>query len=349
MRGFWAAMALGACVIWPPLASAQQRSEPSVAAVEATLADVGQWTLEYNAVLGDAGAVLDEIDPFVDILDRFSAGEINSTPALRRIDEWRRNAADRISAVRTSVADLREPPSLAWLGSSAAGLDGAMATARRDLPPLLNEIANMLDEVAAMGADAIRNPEKGIEARERAVYGSVIQLIRIDLRRIDANIAALPTDHPNRPIMRATQIYYSALMLIPQHEIDVMDGLEPGPVRVAAGLRLAAQDMRAQTAQSAPLAQRMLEGLRARPALPGSENIIGMINDMMATFPDTVRAYNGLADSLDRAAVHIEAGGAVADASEVHDAAALPYLQEIERLERVRANLAATIGRRGGV
>ncbi|MEQ1617818.1 MAG: hypothetical protein ABL883_05690 [Terricaulis sp.] len=349
MRYFWAAMALAACVIWAPPASAQQRSEPSVAAVEATLADIGQWTLEYSAVLGGAGAVLEEIDPFIVILDRFSAGETDSRAALRQIGEWRGNAANRIETVRGNAANLRAPPSLALLGPSAVGLDRAMATARRDLPALLDEIASMLDAVAAMGSDAIRNPEKGIEARERAIYGSVIQLIRIDLRRIDANIAALSADHPNRPIMRATQIYYSALMLIPQHEVDVMNGVEPGPIRVAAGLRLAAQDMRTQTAQCAPLAQRTIDALRTRPAPSGSENIIGMIGDMMATFPDTVRAYNGVADALDGAAAHIEAGGEVADASEVHDAAALPYLREIERLEQVRANLAATIGRRGGV
>lgn len=349
MRDFWAAMALAACAIWAPLASAQQQGEPSVQALEATLADVGQWTLEYSAVLGDAGAVMEEMDAYIAILDRFSAGETGAGAALAQLSAWRSNAIGRIDAVKANANNLREPPSLAFLGPSAVGLDRALATARRDIAPLLDEIASMLDEVAAMGAEAIRDPEKGLEARQRAVYGSAIQMVRIDLRRIDANLAALTGDHPNHPIMRATQLYYAALMLVPQHEIDVMNGIAPAPTRVASALRLAGQDMRTQTAQSATLAQRLIDGLRARPLPPGGENIVSMIRDMMATFPDTVRAYNGVADSLDRAAAHIEAGGEVAGASEVHDTAVLPYLQEIERLERVRANLAATIGRRGGV
>lgn len=347
MRAFWAAMVVAAGLIWAAPAGAQR--EPSVGAMEATLADMGHWMLEYNAVLAGGGAALDEIDAFVEILDRYSTGETNSTRALRQIEQWRRNAADRMSTVRASAANLRDPPPLAMLGPGSAGLGRAMATARRDLTPMMDEIANMLDGAAAMGVDAIRDPEKGIEARTRAIYGSVIQLVRIDLRRVDANIAALPATHPNRPLLRATQIYYSALILVPQHEIDVVDGIEPAPTRVAAALRLAAQDMRTQVAQCAPLAQRTIEALHASPGLPGSENIVGMVEDMMATFPETVRAYNGVADSLDTAAAHIEAGGEVADASEVHDEAAAPYLQEIERLEQIRVNLAATIGRRGGV
>ena len=68
-----------------------------------------------------------------------------------------------------------------------------------------------------------------------------------------------------------------------------------------------------------------------------------VILQMMATFPESVRTYGGVAATLDDAAAYIEGGGEVGEAWARQEEAALPMFEHITRQEGQRAQLAAQL------
>ena len=312
-----------------------------VAAVEAAVGEIGAWSLEYNAILTQAGSIMDEVNVYVAILDRFASGDLRQRDALREMETWRANAVSRAQALRANAAALRAPPSLEAFGERGPQLENALAMARADLPALIDEMTALLEAVAALGVEAIRSPTKTSDARRRAVYASSIQLIRVDTRRVSATMTALPESHPNRALLNATLAYYSGLESLPAHELRLLDGAESDPSAVAATLRRSAQGMRAELAQVMQLAEGVEREMRARPLPPEASNLRQVLAQLLLTYPETVRVYGQLADTLDNAAVHIDGGVDVSEAWARQEEAALPLLEQISRLENQRAQLAA--------
>lgn len=340
MMRFVSALVLGLALAASPPAAAQQQ-EPSVASVRATLSDMAAWMLEYSTVLDRGGELMENLDEFVAILEQFDAGEINERTALARLDRWRVNNRTELEAVRALERGLRRPPSIADFGPSAAPLEFALHTARENLPPVLEEIGAVLEASASMGIEALRGgPGKSLEVRQRAFYQSSLQLVRIDLRRVEVQGAALDQDHPNRPLMFATQRFYAALMAMPTHELARLDGANPDRAALAVALREAARDIRSNTAQTSALASRMRETMRWSQS-EELEPLTQMIVRLMETFPDSVIAYNGLATGVDAAAACVERGDDTLDCWSVMDEQTRAPLEEIGRLERVRAEVIA--------
>lgn len=321
------------------------RGEPSVAQVEQVVGEIGAWTLDYGALLTEASSVMDEVDGYTAILDRFAAGGVQTRRAREQMQAWRVNAVARAQALRARAVALRAPPSLAVLGADGIVLENAFVVARNDLPALVDEMIVSLEAFGALGEEAIANPTKTATARHRAVYQSSIQLIRIDTRRIAATAAALANDHPNRHIMEATVAYYAGLSAFPTHELGVLDGAQPSPAAVAATLRQSSRDMRASLAQASLQAERMTQHLRSMPAPPEAQQMRLVIIRMAETFPGTVRVYGGLVDSIDAAALYLEQGGDVQEAWVRQEAVALPVFERISQLENERAQLAVQLRR----
>jgi hypothetical protein len=339
MMRFVSAWLLGLALCLQPAAAQQQ--EPSVASVRATLADMAEWMIEYSTVLDHGAELMNNLDDFALILERFEDGDINQRTALSQLERWRVTNRTEFEVVRVMERNLRRPPSIADFGPSAAPLEFALHTARDNLAPVLDEIAAVLEASASMGVEAVRgDPGKTFEVRERAFYQSSIQLVRIDLRRVEIQGAALERDHPNQPLMTATQHFYAALMAMPSHELARLDGENPDRGALAVLLRQSAREMRVHTGQSAVLASRMRETMRwsqSAELAPLSE----MIVRLMDTFPASVVAYNGLADGVDAAAACVERGDATLQCWTVLDTQTRAPLEEIGRLERVRAELIA--------
>lgn len=321
-------------------ATAQQR-EPTVASVQATLADMAAWMLEYSAVLDQGAELMNNLDEYVSILERFEARDISERTALAQLEQWRVNNGTELEAVRALERALRRPPSIAEFGPDAAPLEFALHTARDNLLPVLDEIGAVLEASASMGVEAIRGGRgKSLELRQRAFYQSSLQLVRIDLRRVEIQGAALDQNHPNRPLMIATQRFYAALSAFPLHELAALDGARPDRGALATGLRAAARDMRVQTAQTLVLAAAMRDQMRIQQA-PEMASLARMIARMMETFPASVAAYNGLADGVDAAAACVERSDATLTCWALLDEQTRAPLEEIGRQERIRAELVA--------
>lgn len=329
----------------PAAAPPPQRGEPTIAQIEHVIAEIGAWTLDYGALLTEASSVMDEVEGYTGILDRFANGDLRARRAREEMQAWRTNAIARAQALRARAVALRAPPSLALLGPEGGVLENAFAIARNDLPALVDEMIVSLDAFAAVGEEAITNPNTAASARHRAVYQSSIQLIRIDSRRISATAAALANDHPNRHVMEATIAYYAGLTAFPAHELGVIEGAEANPAAVAATLRQSGRDMRASLAQASLHADRMAQHLRSMPAPPEAQQMRQVIIRMADTFPATVRVYGRLADTIDNAALFLEQGGTVADAWARQEEAALPVFDQIAQLENERAQLATQLRR----
>jgi len=336
------ALALAAFAAAPQAAS----QEPSVAAQQALLSDFGAWTLEYNAILNDAVATVDAIDEFVAVMDGFSAGEINRRAALARIDERQQASRERVSAARQAAAQLRRPPAFSALGAGGEALALATAAARDGLDPLLVQLGRMIDASAELGRSAIRDPSKNLEARERAAYESAVQLVRIDLVRLNLTLAALPPDNPNAPLVHAMRRYSEAVIIIPAAQLDALEGRPTERAAMATALREAARDIRANAARCEQLAAQVRE--QARWGGPREyEPLARIMVQMLDTYPPTIVAYRGLADAVDAAADSLSAGDDPLDAWDQLDRLSRPHFDEISRLENARARLAT--GQRSGL
>lgn len=340
----WLALFASAVVLsWTSPATAQ-RTGPTAAQVEALMADIGGWTIDYSAVLA-ALRQSDSTDEFVAILDKFNAGDIAASPALTQIDAWRNRAASRLDTVRNRAGQLRPPPSLTLLGPDGERLGGALTAAYTELPMLIEQSGRVDEAMAEMGVAAIGNPEQGLQTRQRAVFLSSIQLLRLDMVRVEATSAALPAGHPNGFLMQAIHHYYGALIAFPTYELAQLDGGADDRAALASALRRAASGMRRELAQCGPAAERISQSLRWRQSSE-TDALTRMMLQMLETFPESVRAYEGLAASLDAAAARIEAGEASLDVWAGQEEEMLPLLDEIARLEGVRARLA--MGNRDG-
>lgn len=328
-----------------PLPAAPQRAGPSVAEVEAALGEVGAWTLEYNAILAECAAVLNEIDAYIAIFERVVNREIREREALRQLEAWRANVVARAEALRASAVALRAPPSLAVMGELGARFDVALAAARADLPSFVDQMAAALEAHAALGAEAIRSPTKISEARQRAVFSSSLQLIRIDARRLAANLAAVPDGHPQAALLNAMLAYYAGFEAFPTHELRLLDSVTIDPMSVAVALRRAAQDMRGHLTEATARTERAERELRSLNLPPEARQLRQAAAQVLQSYPETVRAYGQLADTLDSAAGQIEAGTTVDEAWASHEQASLPILDEIARLDDQRTQLVAGLRR----
>lgn len=304
----------------------------------------GLFSIVAAIALLAAGAPA-QAEPSTAIIDRFANREIREREALRQMEAWRANAISRAQALRANAVALREPPSLTVFGEQGAALRAALETSRQDLPILIDQMIANLEALAAFGIEAIRSPTKVAEVRQRAIFSSSVQLIRIDSRRISASVAALAPDHPNRSILNATLAYYRALEALPAHQLRLLDGGEADPMSVAATLRQSSREMRALLAQTLADTERMAREIASTPFPPEGRDLQQALRQMMQTYPDSVRAYNLVADTLDRAAAHIEGGGEVLDAWVTQEQAALPIFDQISRLEDQRAQMAASLRR----
>ncbi|ANP45545.1 hypothetical protein ATE48_06245 [Candidatus Viadribacter manganicus] len=329
----------------PPAAQAPAPGEPSIAEVRQMLGEMGAWSLEYSGILGEAGRLMDQVEGYTAILDAVGAGSIRKRQAIEQMESWRRTSIARAQAVRERAVALRPPPSLAAMGPDGVDLEAALVLARNDLPLVLDEIITSLDAFAAYGLDAINNRERAVGARLRAIYTSHLQLISIDSRRIRAASRAVATDHPNRFVMEATIEYYRGLAAFGEYGIRALEAPETDTMIVAQTLRDAAVQMRTKLARTETEAQRTLREQRDMRYPPGAETLQRTIIEMTETYPETVRLYRELADTLDTAAAAIEAGGVVSEAWSAQEDIAIPLLERIALVEEQRAQIGAELRR----
>lgn len=320
-----------------PAAAAQQNRE--VAEMQALLADIGVWTQEYHAVTGLAGEPMTNIADFVQVLDRFTEGKADAGKTRADLAAWRARSLAIIARARAAASALRPPPSLAALGPQGVTMETAFVASREGLPPLLDEFERIINALAELGVSAVDGGGDGYEARERAVYEASIALIRVDRGRIEISVASLPRDNPNRGLISATLHYYDTLIAIPVLAIEQLDG---GGDRhaVAAAMVQSATRMRAELDRAAALTRTTLEQLRAQQAGEGVELVRTVIR-AMETFPPSIEAYRGLAANIDRAAAALRSGVDVNDVMAEQEAGDVPHLEEIDRLERLRAGMLA--------
>jgi hypothetical protein len=313
--------------------------------MEGVLGAMGVWAAEYSAHLTAAGELMDEVDGFTAILDQVSAGNLRTRAALDRLEAWRANAVARGQTIRAQAAALRAPPSLALMGPQGTAMEGALAVARSDLVPLIDEMIASLESLAAFGAEAIRSPTKAMDTRLRAVYTSAVQMVRIDERRIRATGLAMPADHPNRSLMEATLSYYTAVVAMPSHELRVLDGAQADHDGLVATLRQSAQEMRTSLAQADGHTQTVISRMRDAPRHPDTENLRRIVLEMSETFPATIALYRQLAGTLDGAANSISGGEAVVEAWAGQETQSIPIFEQAAAYENRRIELAAQLRR----
>jgi hypothetical protein len=323
---------------------AAAQSPAEVAALQNMLADVGQWSLEHSAIMERASAPLAGVEAYIHILDSFENGDIDVETAAERIRQWRDSALGAIGQAKRDADNLRQPPSLALLGAEGVGLSVAMRTTRENTTPTLVEFERVVTTITEYGLAALRDRHGALEAQQRAVLSASAQLVRVDLARIRVNAASLADDHPNQALMNATAHYYAVLMGVPQLAINELNG-QGDRVAMIAALRRSAQSMRDELARCDALTRQMRARFGAVQAGPGVEMVRSVI-EMVETFPDSIRAYQGLVNNVDQVIEDLERG---TDAVQVwvdqsdRDA---PYMEEIARLEQVRATLVANNNRR---
>lgn len=329
----------------PALPPRPAANEPSVAQVENLIGQVGMWSAEYSAHLTAATEIMNAVDGFTAILDRFSVGDLRTRAALEELEAWRVNSIEHAQTVRARASTLRAPPSMALMGEQGTAIEGALAVARSDLAPLIDETIVSIESLAAFGAEAIRSPTKAFDARRRAVYTSAVQLVRIDERRIRASVLALPDDHPNRALMESMLHYYAAVSAMPTHELGVLNGGTADPGALAATMRQATQAMRTSLAQADSHAQTSIRAMRDTPVYPGTENLRRVVLEMSETFPASVNVYGRLANTLDTAAASIAGGGDVITSWADQETQSLPLFEEATVYENRRIELAAQLRR----
>lgn len=320
------------------MAPASARAQ-STAELQSMLADIGQWMQEYQAVMADANAPFLEIETYYTALDGFADGSLSARRARREIEGWNERAIASMDRARAGAAVLRQPPRLAGHGPEGLALQRILDATRDNLLPTVTEMERVVETVVSLGLGALDDRAKGFEARERAFYSASIQLTLVDRSRIDLSAAMLSRDNPNSALLGATQHYYDFLVAMPRHALEAMDG---GGNRAAliASLREYARSMRQELARGRRVYEQTQA--RARELMGGPTVEIGrLMNRMLDTFPPSFAAYEGLASDIDVAVVSLENGREVRDVwaeSEINDR---PFLDEIDRLEHVRAAILA--------
>lgn len=334
-----AALALAVMAMSPAPAHAQTPAE-----MQASLADIGTWMQEYQAVMAFANEPFMTMEPFYAALDGFADGSMSARRARRAIEQWNERAIASMDQARAGARALRAPPHLSGYGPDGAALEAVLVATRDNLGPTLDEMERVIETSVALGLGSLDDRAKGIEARERAFFNASIQLTMVDRGRIDISAAMIPSDNPNHALMVATQHYYDSVIIMPRYALEALDG---GGDRQAliASLRQSARSLRAELARGRVLVEQIQIQAREMQAGPGVE-LGRLLLRMVATFPQSFAAYEGLAVGIDDAVVALENGADVRDVWAQQEMNDRPHLDEIDRIERVRAAMLAENQRR---
>jgi hypothetical protein len=337
MKRLFAACALALSMIATPV-SAQQQD------VQVLLAEAAIWSRDFGAVMTQAAEPLAGIDAFVQIMDRFGAGEIDAQRAAADVEAWRADSLAKVAHARAAAEALRAPPTFAHLGPDGVRLDAAFRANRDSAVPLVHEFERVVNAVADLGVAAVRDPTKLLDVRHRALLNATIQLLRVDLGRIDAAAASVSEQHPHQAVSVATQHYYNGLIHMLTYALESLDGAgdRGGAIGTLRGEGVA---MRRELDRASRLAASMQETLPAQLAGAPPELIEAALA-AFRTYPDTIRAFSGLADGLDAAAASLQSGANPLDVWADQEARDRPYLDELDRLDAVRQELIANNNRR---
>ncbi len=340
LRNIIAAVAFACAALTPAPGRAQD-----VAQMESALAAMGGWMQNYLAVMTRASAPFLDMTQYSTAIERFSDGEVSANEARADIDAWRSSALAALREARAGAQAMQEPPSFAMFGADGERLDQLIIGSRASITPTIDEMERVVHAVADLGLSALDDRSKGYEARERALYQAAIQLTRVERVRIDLAAASLAEHHPTRYLAVATQHYYDTLDVMPRYLLAEYDGTADRQALVAS-LRASAVGMRAALRS----ANVRLDGLRADARAlqrgdPAGARIGRVMGEMIETFPRTFAAYEGLAFGIEGAANAIEAGADVSDIWSGLDANDRPHLDEIDRLDRVRAEILTGMSR----
>lgn len=337
-RFLFSLFAVASALTQPALA--QQQPEPSAAQYQALLADVGAWSLQQQRVMDLVVAPLMDSTRFVEILEAFTAGKADAEETRRALEAWRAQGAATLAQARAAAEALPPPPSLTLMGPTGEPLVRVMSAARDSLLPAIGEADRVLNALVDLGLTSLSDPGKVYLVRQRALLQAQIQMVRVDLARIELNAASLPHDHPNQALMVATQHYYAAVLAVPLDVLETMEG-RGNRAELIASLRSSAQSMRGELARADSLTRRVLAELRATPPFGESAGLVRAVLAAAETYPDSIRAYQGLADGIDVAAASLERGADALDVWADQEESDMPHLNEIARLETLRATLIA--------
>ena len=337
MKRLFAACAF-ALVMFAAPASAQQR-DPQLLLAEAAI-----WSRDFTVIMQQAAEPVAGIDGFVQIMDRFSAGEINERRAVREIEAWRADSLEAIARARAAAEALRAPPSFAHLGPDGIQLDAAFRANWDSAVPLVQEFERVVVAVADLGVAAIRDPSKLLDSRYRVLLNASIQLLRVDLGRIDVAAASLSRDHPHQAVHVVTQHYYSALITTLSYTLDDLDNRGDRDA-VIATLRRDGANMRQELERAEELVEVTRERLPAMLA-GGPPELLEATMRAFGTYPDTLRAFKGLADNVDEVAASLQRGDDPLDVWAEQEERDRPYLDELDRLDALRQELIANNNRR---
>jgi hypothetical protein len=338
MRRLLAACAIAVSLVATPVSAQQQDSQ-------VLLAEAAIWSRDFSAIMQQAAEPLVGIDTFVQqIMDRFEAGRIDAERAAAEVEAWRVDSLAKVARARAAAESLRAPPSSAHLGPDGVRLDTAFAASRDSAAPLVHEFERVIIALADFGVSAVRDPSKAQDARQRAVLNAAMQLLRVDLNRIDAAAASLSTEHPHQAVQVATQHYYNASIAMITYALAALDD---GGDRTAviATLRSESSAMRRELDRARILAARTIETLPAQLAGAPPEFVEAAMQ-AFRTYPDTIRAFSGLADGVDVAAASLQRGAHPLDVWADQEVSDRPYLDELERLDAVRQEIMANNNRR---
>lgn len=325
------------------LSAAPARAQ-EMARAQADLADMGVWVQEYQGIMSIANEPFVEMTAYVEALQRFGDGRQSAGRTRRQIRTWQRNASASLARARVAAENLRDPPSLAQYGRDGAALDMVLHSMHGDIEVGLTETEAVVVAIAELGLAALDDRAKGYAARERALYQASIRLTTVDRRRIDVAAAAISREHPTQALMVATQHYYDTLIAIPAYALQEQDGAGD-LAAVIESLRASARGMRAALTRSRMLSEQLATEARNTQGGPGAEMSRIMLR-MLETFPPSIAAYEGLAVGVDEAADALEQRQNVNDVWADQEENDRPFLEEIARLEAVRAQLLATNNQR---
>jgi hypothetical protein len=339
MKHLLAAVLIAFAVIAQPAAAQTSTERQQVQQVQAMLADLGRWNQEYMAALSAGSQPLTEIQNYLNILERFSAGELRQAQARREIEAWRTQSLALVQQSRVAAEALRPPPSLAILGPDGVTLERALHSARDSAPSLVAEFERIVNACADLGLEALSDASKGLEARQRTLLNAQRQLVRVDLNRVNITTASVSPTHPTHHLSVATEHYYAQMLVVAEHGLEAIEGRGDRAALVAS-MRGSARDMRASLDRSTALTEQMRAQLRSQLGGPAVEIArAGLL--VFETYPATIQAYAQLAENVDRAATAIERGEDVLVVWGDQEEWDMPYLNEIARLDQVRAQLLA--------
>lgn len=326
------------------LAPSQGRAQEP-AQMEAAIAAMGGWTRDYQVVMARAVEPFTDMSGYTTALERFGDGAITQREARAAIETWRASALESVRQARATAQVLAPPPDFSIFGPDGARLSGVTRHAHEAISPTIDEIERVIEACAELGFAALNDRAKGYEARERALYNASLQLTRIDRARIDLTVASLSPDHPTQALAVATQHYYDTLDVFPRFLLAQLDGAGDRAALLAS-LRASAIGMQRALSDVSVRAAEM--GARSRELQAGSESAIRLGRVMvrlLETYPPTVSAYQGLMAGIEGAARDIEAGADVSAVWTGLEASDRPHLNEIDRLDRLRANMLSDISR----